>query len=234
MPERKRFFSIEVFPKVIWWDIWKFTLEKSRIDAINVTMHLLKKLKSKYTSKCTLVKNHTNAVIVTSHLFKQVIWGSMWKHTLGKNHTNVTNVTMHVPGHAIWGDIWKFIQERNCSNQCNQCDYTSIQSIHLKRHLKIHWFSLNRHCQYFLGPGELKLVSPTKNCPWVAKNPTYLLCPNKLISTKCVWILFMWVSLTSMISSGSFSCLNNVTTVITSEYGDTNPPVQQLAQEIAF
>ena len=49
--------------QAIWWNIWKHTVEKSRTNATNVTLHLL----------------------------TQAIWGHIWKHTLEKSETNATN-----------------------------------------------------------------------------------------------------------------------------------------------
>ena len=63
----------------IWEDIWKHTVEKSRINANNVTIHPL----------------------------RQAIWGHIWKRTVEKSQTNATNVTMHPLMRAIWGDIWR-------------------------------------------------------------------------------------------------------------------------------
>ena len=69
---------------------------KSRTNASDVAMHLLRKAIWGRFWKRTVEKSQTNAINVTLRPFRQAIWGHIWKRTMEKSQTNATNVTMHL------------------------------------------------------------------------------------------------------------------------------------------
>ena len=78
-----------------WFDIWKLTLDKNRINVTTTTVSfLVGNLRARL--KTWSRKNCTNATNATMHLFWQAIWEDIWKLTLKKSHTNATNATMHL------------------------------------------------------------------------------------------------------------------------------------------
>ena len=85
--------------------------------------------------KTKIWEKHTHATIVTLHLFKLAIWEDTWKLTFQKNHTLATIVTLHLFNQAIWEDVWKSFNGE-ISHICNYCDFASVQSGDLRRHVK--------------------------------------------------------------------------------------------------
>ena len=62
----------------------------------------------KNTFDNTVEKSRTNATNVTLHHLIYAILGDIWKRTLETNQTNASNATKLSHMQAIWGDIWKY------------------------------------------------------------------------------------------------------------------------------
>ena len=82
-------------------NIWKDTVEKSQINAPNVTMHPL----------------------------MHMIWGDIWKHTVEKNQINAMNVSIHPLGYLIWEDISKRTVEKSQISVTNVTMHLFMQAI---------------------------------------------------------------------------------------------------------
>ena len=93
-------------------DIWKCTVEKSRTNATNVTLHPLGQAIWGHIWKYTVGKSRTNATNVILHPHRQAIWGDILKHTVEKSQTTAINVTMHLLVQMFWGHIWKHTVEK--------------------------------------------------------------------------------------------------------------------------
>ena len=141
----------------IWGHIWKLTVEKSQINATNVTLHLL----------------------------RQAIWGDIWKHTVEKSQINATNVTLHPHRQAIWSDIWKYIVEKSQASATNldrvpawlekkqvgwgtwQYDYVPSHAGNLRIHLKTHSEEKSNKCnQYNFASSQAGDFMKIKNTLW--------------------------------------------------------------------
>jgi len=110
--------------QAVWGDIWKPRVEKSQINATNVTMPRLRQVNWKNIWKCTVEKIQINKANVTLHVPSHSIWEEFWKCTVKKSQTNVTNVTMHPIRKVIWEDIWN-THSGEKPYKCNQCDFDS-------------------------------------------------------------------------------------------------------------
>ena len=112
--------TLHLLGQVIWGDIWKHTLEKSQINAINVTLHphrqaiwggIWKHIVEKSQASATYL-DRVPAWLVMGNLTKptmpllmQAIWGYIWKRTVEKSQINATNVTLHLSAviRVLWG-----------------------------------------------------------------------------------------------------------------------------------
>ena len=117
---------MHLFTQVVWRNMQRITLEKSRTNVANVTMLLSRRRQFDKTFENSHWRGPTNVAYVTMHLLRPAIWGDIWKFTriiwklaLERNRTNATSVTMHFLMQVIWGDIWKSTQEKNLSNAAN-------------------------------------------------------------------------------------------------------------------
>ena len=118
-------------------------------------------------------KRHWSANNVSLHPLGKVLWGNIWKYTAEKSWTNATNATLPLHRQAIWEYLWKHIEGGKIKqmhsvwlvwlcilssgksketssgnpNRCCQCDYSSSQASHLKRHLKTHSGAKSNKCK---------------------------------------------------------------------------------------
>ena len=77
-------------------------MQKSKTNATNVTIPLLRHGVWRIIWKCTVEKSQTNATYATLHPLIKAIWGNLGKRTVEKSKTNATNVTIPPLNLKIW------------------------------------------------------------------------------------------------------------------------------------
>ena len=125
--------TLHLFNQAIWEDTWKLTFEK--IKHMQLMWHCICSIRrfEKTFENHLMEKFRISATLVTLHLFKQVIWKDTWKLTFRKtthmqlmwlcicsirrfektfeNHlmekfcTSATIATLHLLKQAIWEDM---------------------------------------------------------------------------------------------------------------------------------
>ena len=100
--------------------------------------HLSGRRSEETFEKFIVGKSGTNLkkIIMTLPLLMQAIWWDIWKYRVEKSPTNAINVIMLLIWQANWANIWKHTGEK--PNKCNQCDFATLLSWNLSRHLKTH------------------------------------------------------------------------------------------------
>ena len=137
--------------QVIWWNIWKHTVEKSQRNATNVTLHHLMHIIWGDVWKCTVEKVLKKCTDVTMPLLRQALWGHIWKYTVEKSQTNAKTGYLRRVFLTIWKcllDIWNKIILDECST-VDEIDHVRGRKTfnwkngwHLDRFIRLWWYWL--------------------------------------------------------------------------------------------
>ena len=153
--------TLHLFKQAIWEDTWKLTFEKiTHMQLMWLCICSIRRFEKTFENHL-MEKFRISATLVTLHLFKQAFWEDTWKltfektthmqliwlcicsikrfewtfenHLMEKFRISATVVTLHLFKQAIWEDVWKSFSGK-ISHIYNYCDFLSNQAGDLKTH----------------------------------------------------------------------------------------------------